>query len=163
MAQLLRLKTGVAFDGAVKFHMVGYRPQRYYTVMSELADALPTVIKRTEGGGIAFPTGAIGGDIAMFLACVGHTIEIEFNLDEEGSPSDLLAFRDWWVKVLPKTDIGGAFKVFNGIMSPAVIEAWYEAYETTRDVQPRAAVELRPEAVALAETDTDFTNGVQAS
>ncbi len=160
---LLRLKTDVAFGGAVTFHMVGYRPQRYFTVMSELADALPTIIKRTEAGGIAFPSGAIGGDIAMFLACVGHTIEITFNLDDDESPSDLLAFRDWWVKVLPKTDIGGAFRTFNGIMSPAVVEAWYAAYENTRDVQPRAAVELRPEAVAQAEADTDFSNGVQAS
>lgn len=157
---LLRLKRDVAFGGAVVFNLVGYRPQRYYTVLSELANALPSLMK-TEGGATQIPSGAIGGDIAVFLACVGHTIEIEFTLTDD-SPEDLLAFRDWWVKVLPQTDIGTAFRTFSGILSPNVLNAWYTAYENTRSAQVAAVPELQTEAAAT-EADTDFTNGGSAS
>jgi len=149
----LRLKRDVAYGGAVVFYFVGYRPQRYYTALQELADAFPSSVIRSEGGGISFKDDSMGADMALFLTCMAHTVEIEFNLTDE-SPDELQNLRDWWQKIAPRADYQSSFRLFVALLSAEVIGVWYEGYSNTRDVRPSAPVELKPEV--SGEKDAGF-------
>ncbi len=157
----LRLKRDVAYGGAVVFNFVGYRPQRYFTALQELADAFPNSVIRSEGGGISFKNDAMGADIALFLTCIAHTVEIEFNLTDD-SPDELLNLRDWWQQIAPRSDYRSAFQTFIALLSAEVIGVWYEGYSSTRDVRPSAPAELKPEV--SGEKDADFmSDGMPSS
>ncbi|MGL4996540.1 MAG: hypothetical protein ACRC6G_10275 [Deefgea sp.] len=158
----LRLKRDVTYGGAVTFVMVGYRPQKYVTAMYELADAMPTVIKTDEEGRLTYPNNFTGGNIQQFLSCVGHTIDIEFNLDET-SPDALLNLKAWWTEIMPAADYKLAFQTFVGLLDADVINVWYGAIQAAKAVRPNAPSEMQPGAAAVSEADAGFTDGVKQS
>ncbi len=145
--QLSRTKAHVAFGGAVTFHMLTYRAARMSIALDELQRAYPAVFGAGEGKQYK--------QLVGFIFCFGRTWDIEFRLTDE-SPEELIAFRDWWVYVLPKGDYRAAYHSYTG-MPESIMNAWAEAAEATSEPSPTAPPEMQAGAAERAKTDEAFS------
>jgi hypothetical protein len=146
--RLSRTKAYSAFGGQITFVMLSYRAARMSIALDELQRAYPSAFEARTGERYKL--------LLAFIYSFGLTFDIEFKLTDE-SPDDLIAFQEWWTRVLPKGDYKAAFESYIAGVSKDIMDAWAEAVEATRAPAPAAPAELQPGAAERAETEPDFT------
>lgn len=126
MTDLMSLtKSHTAWDGAVTFHMLPYRPMAVDVAIASLSD-----------------TGQVGEIEAMFVLCDPVTVNIEFG---EDLPMDARTLYTYWH--MRSGDIKKDWAMFTQVLSSAAAEVWWEARNAVQDTT--ANIDLP------AESDTD--------
>lgn len=110
-----------AFDGQVTFHMIPYRTVQLGIVLRDVAQHRGVDLASAEH---------MEGEDVLFACVDSSTIGIDFALTDK-SPAYLRGLEAYWQsrngKVLENLDR------FNMLLAPPVRDAWWQAYEDTRD------------------------------
>ncbi len=147
------IKAVSAFDGQITFNMwSSEKPARYSILLTDFTKAHPEVTQVGEDGKVAYISGAIFDTLYDLVMLAGHTVSIDFKLNETADPS-LCAFREWWLGFVHGADYRDVFRDYQFVADKALIDAWLKAYLETRSFKPRASEGLAPGSAAAAETD----------